>query len=71
MMIIMSIYIKFFRSIIKKKLIKNEFVVNRVNSMPFNNFNKNINPDEFSHSPKSKRNVDDNKSVENKDIDSK
>ena len=58
-------------SIIKKKLIKNEFVVNRVNSMPFNNFNKNINPDEFSHSPKSKRNVDDNKSVENKDIDSK
>ena len=56
-------------SIVKKKLIKHEFVVNRVNSMPFNNFNKNINPDEFSHSPKSNKNVDDNKNTENKDID--
>ena len=39
--------------------------------MPFNNFNKNINPDEFSHNPKSNKNVDDNKNTENKDIDTK
>ena len=34
-------------SIIKKKLIKNEFIVDRVSSMPFNNFANNINVDDY------------------------
>ena len=37
-------------SIIKKKLIKNEFIVDRVSSMPFNNYMKNINMDDINQS---------------------
>ena len=57
-------------SIIKKKLVKNEFVVDRVNSMPFNNFNNN-NADEFHPKPNSNKKIGDNKNVENTHNDSK
>ena len=56
-------------SIIKKKLVKNEFVVDRVNTMPFNNFN-NYNADEF-HPTNSDKKMNDNKKVENNNKDSK
>ena len=56
-------------SIIKKKLVKNEFVVDRVNSMPFNNFN-NYNANEF-HPTNSDKKMNDNKKVENNNKDSK
>ena len=57
-------------SIIKKKLVKNEFVVDRVNSMPYNNY-YNYNTDEFSHKPNSNKKMNDNKKAENKNKDSK
>ena len=55
-------------SIIKKKLIKNEFIVDRVSSMPFNNFAKINNVDDANKSKSNTKNGnDDNKNEENKD----
>ena len=51
-------------SIIKKKLVKNEFIVDRVNSMPYNNY-YNYNTDEFYRKPSSNKKINDNKKVEN------
>ena len=56
-------------SIIKKKLIKNEFIVDRVSSMPFNNYGKYINMDEVNKSKSDIKNENDNKKEENKDKD--
>ena len=58
-------------SIIKKKLVKNEFVVDRVNTVPFTNFGKNNNPDESLNNANSLKKIDDEKKEDNKDKDSK
>ena len=58
-------------SIIKKKIFKNEFIVDRVNSMPFNNFVKNDNMDVTNRNFNNTKKGKNDKKEENKDKEDK
>ena len=57
-------------SIIKKKIFKNEFIVDRVNSMPFNNLVKNDNMEVTNRNFNNTKKGKNDKKEENKDKDS-